>query len=131
VVVVKSKMIGSAVEIRKVTGGPALEVTKVKAQARKVTSRATVQRVEVDASMRQTKNRRLKEVIQVIESEGKLMFKCNSCPKMYEHKGNLRKHERKYHGRASNPFVCGMCRNTYTTKNELLIHKAEANHGPR
>jgi uncharacterized CHY-type Zn-finger protein len=123
-------MIGSAVEIRKVTGGPALQVTKVAVKASKVASGAIVQRVEIDSGTRQIQNRRPKEVMQVVESDGKLMFKCNACPKMYEHKGNLRKHERKYHGRASNPFVCGMCRNTYTTKNELLIHRAEAKHGP-
>lgn len=125
-------MIGNAVEIKKVNVGNALEVTKVAVKASKsqLAPKANVQRAQVDAGAASTASSRSKEVTQVIESDGKLMFKCNVCPKMYEHKGNLRKHERQNHGRASNPFVCGMCRNTYTTKHELLKHKAEAKHGP-
>merc|ERR1719350_1864283 len=59
--------------------------------------------------------------IENIHGEGRKSFKCETCNKTFQHKGNLRVHIEAVH-EGKKPFECDICNLSFSSKRTKILH---------
>ena len=63
----------------------------------------------------------------IMPDDGRELFKCDQCDRIYPYKQSLTQHIIRVHGNGS-MFVCDVCGKSFTQKHRLTVHQASA-HG--